>query len=501
MGFMDDSILAPTETSQQEIVMSFDPRMSPNTPGKLNYGRTFLIGLAFVTSSIVWGYYNFMMPILLKDHFIDMEVVHFIDLYVGIIMVLDNIVAVLMIPYFGAISDRTKSILGRRTPFIMIGCISAIISFSLLGIITGSYGVGPLIGLISIIIWFNFSMAFYRSASISILPDLTDPEVRSTANAIINTLGAISMVIGLVMPIITGLIYDTQIPLERDLSRSLGFYLVSIITGIALVIFLLTVKETPTGDKVFKIGSQSIAIDPISLEYLGEHEISPEKKEKPFDTLKLIFVEREKSTLFMLLTIFSSFLGQNALEAYYTLYATSFLGFTEAEVSSVVIFVPIVMIITAIPVGKMAEKFGRKHSISIGLIGLIGCYVTMFFLRDLIVIRIVMGFIGLFYGLIIINSIVIIWQLAPKGKVGALTGVYYLFSHLSATFSPILVGGVFSLYEFLTNFDDGLQYVLLFPFAILCEIVAYFCLRYVKRGETQDFTTNQITELRSDHEN
>ena len=488
----------PTETSQQMI---FPPRMSPNTPGKLNYGRTFLIGLAFVTSSIVWGYYNFMMPILLKDHFIDMEVVHFVDLYVGIIMVLDNIAAVVMIPYFGAISDRTKSKLGRRTPFIMIGCISAVISFSLLGIITGSYGIGPLIGLISVIIWFNFSMAFFRSASISILPDLTDPEVRSTANAIINTLGAISMVIGLVIPIITGLIYDTQLLNERDLSRSLGFYLVSIITAIALVAFLLTVKETPTGDTFLKIGSQSIAIDPISLAYLGEQEISTEKKEKPFDTLKIIFKENEKSTLFMLLTIFSSFLGQNALETYYSLYATGFLGFTEAEVSSVVIFVPIVMIITAIPAGKLSEKFGRKYSISIGLIGLIFCYIIMFFLRGLILIRILMGFVGFFYGFIIINSIVIIWQLAPKGNIGAMTGVYYLFSHLSATISPVLAGGVFSLYEFLLDVDGGLQYIMLFPFAILCEIVAFFCLRHVKRGESQMFTSKQITDLRSDLDN
>ena len=125
----------------------------------------------------------------------------------------------------------------------------------------------------------------------------------------------------------------------------------------------------------------------------------------------------------------------------------------------------------------------------------------MFFLRDLILIRIFMGFIGLFYSSIIINSIVIIWQLAPKGKVGALTGVYYLFSHLSATFSPVLAGVVFSLYEFLTDVDDGFQYIMLFPFAILCEIAAFFCLRHVKRGETKTFTTKQITKLRNEQEN
>lgn len=112
-----------------------------------------------------------------------------------------------------------------------------------------------------------------------------------------------------------------------------------------------------------------------------------------------------------------------------------------------------------------------------------------------------MGFVGFFYGFIIINSIVIIWQLAPKGNIGAMTGVYYLFSHLSATISPVLAGGVFSLYEFLLDVDGGLQYIMLFPFAILCEIVAFFCLRHVKRGESQMFTSKQITDLRSDLDN
>ncbi len=485
----------------ENLNSSYKPRMSPNTPGKLKYGRTFLIGLAFMTSSIVWAYYNFMMPILLKDFFIGIEIGNFLDLYVGMIMVLDNIIAVLMIPYFGAISDRTKSKLGKRTPYIMIGCISAVFSFSIVGIISDLRGIGPFVGLISVIIWFNFSMSFYRSASISILPDLTDPEVRSTGNAIINTLGAISIVIALVIPIITGHIYDTQLLSQRDLSRALGFYLVSIVTAIALGIFLLTVKETPTGEKFLKIGNYSIAIDPITLDYLGEQEINSEKKEKPYESLKIIFKEREKSTLFILITIFTSFLSQNALETYYSLYATSFLGLNEGEASSVVIIAPIVMIITAIPAGKIAEKFGRKNTIFIGLIGLSFCSVIMFYLKGLILIRILMGFLGIFYGFVIINSIVIIWQMAPKGKIGAYTGVYYLFSQLSATISPLIAGSVFSFYKLITHCDEGFQYIMLFPYIVLWEIVAAFFLSRVKQGESKNFTTKQIAKLRIEHEN
>ena len=89
--------------------------MSANIPGKLNIKRTILIGLAFLTSQAAWAYFNFIMPLMLREFYTDMNI-NWIgaDTFVGMVMVLDNIVAVICLPFFGIISDHTHSKYGFR---------------------------------------------------------------------------------------------------------------------------------------------------------------------------------------------------------------------------------------------------------------------------------------------------------------------------------------------------------------------------------------------------
>ncbi len=468
----------------------YQPRMKPNVPGKLKFGRTFLIGLAFMACSIFWEYYNFMMPLLLKEFFIDMGINNWNDTLIGVVMVLDNIVAIFMLPYFGALSDRTKSKFGKRTPYLMVGVSSAIVAFSVIGLISSSRGVGVFIGLIAIVMWFNISMAFYRSAAVSLMPDLTDPEVRPTGNAIINLMGAVSMILGLGIRGVTGGMF----PDNLDLARSSGFYIISFLTALVLLIYLLTVKETPTGDKFLEISEHSIAVDPITLEYIGEQEV--EKKEPLLAGIKKIFTDKDKSTLYMLLVIFSWFFGFNALRTFYSLFATYSLELDEGQASMALMLSPAVMIIFAVFAGKIAEKFGRKRTIFIGLIGLTICLSLMPFpfMRSLPAIMALFGTIGIFYGMININTIVIMWEKAPKGMIGTLTGAYYLFSQLSDTLSPVFAGGVFDLYRFITKCPDGEQYKILFYYAIFFELLAMFFLSRVKGGEAPGFEEKHTEE-------
>jgi len=438
--------------------------------------------------SIFWEYYNFMVPLLLKEYFIDMGIIDWLDLYVGIIMVLDNIVAIFMLPYFGALSDRTKSKHGKRSPYLIVGVSSAIVAFSVVGIISGSRGVGVFIALIAVIMWFNISMAFYRSAAVSLMPDLTDPEVRPTGNAIINLMGALSMILGLGIRGVT----SGMFPDNLNLARASGFYIISVITALVLLIFLLTVKETPTGDKFLEIGGHNIAIDPVTLEYIGEQETA--KKEPLLAGIKKIFTDKDKSTLYMLLVIFSWFFGFNALRTFYSLFATYSLGLSEGDASMILMLSPAVMILFAVFAGKIAEKFGRKRTIFIGLIGLSVCLAFMPFLHAKIYLMILFGTIGIFYGMININTIVIMWEKAPKGMIGTLTGAYYLFSQLSDTLSPVIAGGVFSLYKLITNCPDGEQYNILFYYAIFFELLAMFFLSRVKGGEAPGFEEKHTEE-------
>ena len=86
---------------------------------KLNYKRTIFVGFAFFLICAFWQAYDTIIPKILTDKF------GMSQANSGIIMALDNILALFMLPLFGALSDRCKSRLGRRTPYIMIGTLCA----------------------------------------------------------------------------------------------------------------------------------------------------------------------------------------------------------------------------------------------------------------------------------------------------------------------------------------------------------------------------------------
>ncbi|MBR2350899.1 MAG: MFS transporter, partial [Clostridia bacterium] len=98
---------------------------------KLNYKRTILVGFAFFLISAFWQAYDAIVPLILTNHF-GMD-----QLLSGIVMSIDNVLAIFMLPLFGALSDKIMTRYGRRTPFIVVGTIAAVISFFALTFIDG----------------------------------------------------------------------------------------------------------------------------------------------------------------------------------------------------------------------------------------------------------------------------------------------------------------------------------------------------------------------------
>ena len=90
---------------------------------KLNYKRTVFVGFAFFLICAFWQAYDNTIPLILTNKFGLSQTAS------GAIMALDNVLALFMLPLFGAISDRHNSKLGRRTPFILIGTLVAAIAF------------------------------------------------------------------------------------------------------------------------------------------------------------------------------------------------------------------------------------------------------------------------------------------------------------------------------------------------------------------------------------
>lgn len=90
---------------------------------KLNYKRVILVGFAFFLICAFWQAYDTIVPKILTDKFGMSQTAS------GVVMTLDNILALFMLPMFGAISDRCNSKKGKRTPFILVGTIVAVIAF------------------------------------------------------------------------------------------------------------------------------------------------------------------------------------------------------------------------------------------------------------------------------------------------------------------------------------------------------------------------------------
>jgi MFS family permease len=484
-----------TETAKDLATTKYKPRMPPNNPDKLYLKRTFLIGLGFMTAMAAWSYYNFMIPLILGDKLPNTRYWGVIgkDSVIGFIMTLDNIVAVLIQPYFGTLSDRMMSKYGRRTPFVLVGCTLGAILFMILP------HIGPLGLLIGVILFFNMAMAFYRAPVVALMPDLTPPKVRSTGNAIINLMGGFGTVAGYAAPIIMGAIYGEETSAAVQSARIGGFTMITGIMIVGMIFLFITIKETPTGDSFFKVADHPIAIDPISFELMSSTtaEGKPEEKTSKMDDLFTVFKEKEKSALFMLLAIFSWFFGFNAIEAFYSRYATLYLGWKESQAGMVLLLLPVMLIVSAIPAGKIAEKIGRRKTMTIGLIGLIICVIPLIFIRDIMPAAILLGLCGVCWGMININSIAVVWQLAPKGKTGSYTGVYYTFSQLAAILSPIFAGFSADVYSY-NNPDiaEGAQYIILFPYVLIWMFIALIFLTRVKRGEASDLTQEELERLK-----
>jgi maltose/moltooligosaccharide transporter len=139
--------------------------------------KTFLLGFGFFGVSVIWSLYNAYVPIFLKSTFGLRSSV------IGSIMTIDNIFAIALLPFLGALSDRTRTRLGRRRPYILVGASLALIFF----VLVPYFNTLQILGLMMLaIILMNLSMALFRSPVVALMPDITPSKYRSQANGIIN---------------------------------------------------------------------------------------------------------------------------------------------------------------------------------------------------------------------------------------------------------------------------------------------------------------------------
>ena len=186
---------------------------------KLDTKRTFLVGFAFLAITAFWQMYDGLIPKILTDTFNLSPTVS------GIIMAADNVLALFLLPLFGRLSDKCRSPLGKRRPFIIVGMIATMVLMIWIPIIDNSYFAFPsltkIILFIGVLALLLLTMSFYRSPSVALMPDITPKPLRSKANAIINLMGAVG---GVLYLIFTAIMYPESAGriLAESVLRMLG---------------------------------------------------------------------------------------------------------------------------------------------------------------------------------------------------------------------------------------------------------------------------------------
>jgi len=363
------------------------------------YGKTFIVGFGFFGISIIWPLFNSLIPPMLEDLGLSAVVV-------GFILTWDNIINMFLQPWVGARSDRTHTRIGRRKPWLLAGAPAAALFFILVPFVRENF---LLIALA--ILGTNLGMALFRSPTVAYLGDLFEPEDRSKANGVINLMGGLGGAIALFGG---GMLYKLGVPLP--------FIVGSGILLIAITIVVLAVQEP----------------DLIESNTDGE-------ETGVLASLKEVLAGENRNQLMILLAIFCWFVGWNALEAFFTIYARSRLGIDVGSGTQMLTAFAATLILFSIPSGLIATRIGRKPTILIGLSGMSVGLIAGGFITNSTVLLILLGVMGAFWACVNINSLPMVYDLSGGASIGSLTGLYYFASSAAAITGPILAGWLIDL--------------------------------------------------------
>jgi Na+/melibiose symporter-like transporter len=413
---------------------------------KFSYGKIFLLGFGFFGVSVIWGVYNAFVPIFLADKF-GLEAA-----FIGFFMTLDNIAALFIQPPVGAWSDRLRTPIGRRLPFILVGAPATALAFGLI----------PLAAVLPLFVACTstllLSAALWRTPVVALMPDITPSQHRSQANGIINFMGGIGTIIALQTG---GMLYN--------LSPAFPFWLGSVLVVIAALIVFLFIRE------------------PM------EYGASTEQQPGMIESLRELLNEPDKSGARILFAIFFWFLGYSAVETFFTLYAQRHLGISAGDGAT------LLSVLFAIPSGFIAGRIGRRITISIGLI-IVAVMLVLFYIfpastllspllplplvgiplaeggtRMLTIAGLFLIFGGIGWAFVNINSLPMVVELTTAARLGTFTGLYYLFSTLSAIVGPNVNGWAIQL--------SGNNYNVIMLIAPFFMVAALVLMLGVRRGE------------------
>ena len=486
---------------------------------KLNYKRTLIIGFAFFGILLLWQLYDSWCSRMLTELFAKMqyglpmdgiptkEQQEGVSYLVGVVMAVDNIAALIMLPIFGRLSDKTHTRLGKRMPFILIGTVVSAIAFPLIPLF---FYLNTVFGVIAIMAIVLFFMMMYRNPAVALMPDITPKPLRSRANGLINIMGyvggGIATLLGVFFSLTQFLGYkymsvaayqkaidagDTVKILQTIYKGGavdyyivenvgwcthnvwaimLPFIICSVIMIVSVIILMVKIKENKLAEEL--------------KDDMRRGEEEAEVVDKVVDDDQAGMSKANRTMLWLILIAeFLWFMASNAVSTFQVNYLTIGLN-KQFEDSMIVTLVGGVgSVVGFIVAGRLAEKFGRKWTVWGGLAGVLVSYIIFCFAPlysdsmmtvMLLIIWVINGF---SFSLVHTNSFPMVVELCPSSKIGQFTGYYYASSMAAQTVTPILLG-------LLVKFVPAGYHVLPIYAAVLiaASLIVFLFVKNVKVG-------------------
>ena len=421
---------------------------------KLNYKRTLLVGLAFLSICAFWQLYDNVVPLILKNTF-DIP-----DDIAGVIMALDNVLALFLLPLFGKLSDRTHTRLGRRMPYILGGTLAAVVLMNLLPMADRARSLWLFVAALGLLL---LAMGVYRSPAVALMPDVTPKPLRSKGNAIINLMGTLGGVFTLAA---TSLLVTHDATGREDYSAL--FLAVSILMLAAVVVLLFTIRENRLAHEV---ELQNLAAQ-------GEDAAQAQADETPSSGAGFSSLDPalRRSLILILCSVALWFMGYNAVTTAFTKYVSVQWGYDIKAASQCLMVATVGAVVSYLPVGFLSSRFGRKRVIQAGVLLLAACFgAAALFASFSPVLYGIFALVGAAWAMINVNSYPMVVEISKSGDLGKYTGYYYTFSMAAQIVTPIVSGWLL----------EHVGYYTLLPYAAVMVALSFVTISLTRHGDSR----------------
>ncbi|MBP5599895.1 MAG: MFS transporter, partial [Lachnospiraceae bacterium] len=415
---------------------------------------TCLIGFAFFGILLLWQVYDSWCPTFLTDIFArrmyslssaelkasDPSKILNVQWIVGIIMACDNLAALILLPIFGSLSDKTKTPIGKRMPYILTGTFVAALAFPFVPLFFHYNNIIGMVIMMAIVLLF---MMMYRNPAVALMPDITPKPLRAKANGIINIMGYLGGAAATVLGIFLKLsdYINASDEARKIWTIEIPFIVASVLMVISAMVLFFTIKENKL--------SVELADEMAEGERLAAIET-------PVDDDKPMSKANKRMLLAILGAEFLWFMADNAIGTYIGNYVIYYMQSSSSKTMILTILGGLASVIGFATAGSIADKIGRKWTISTGLFITVLGYIVMIFVKPtgnvvgehgefsfpvlLFVVWAIKGF-----GMALVHncSFPMVVELCSSQKIGKFTGFYYAASMSAQTVTPVLLGLVF----------------------------------------------------------